>query len=95
MTEVESFCDLTRSPCSSDDNFTHSTDAKPDEYTVAPTLKFQCENKSVLIVDLNPEMINMNEIVYVSDGATCTIEIQNTTKYVYQSIWYVDLAIFQ
>ncbi|VEU37288.1 unnamed protein product, partial [Pseudo-nitzschia multistriata] len=70
-------------------NFTLSRWAGKDADPVAPTLKFQCENKSVLIVDLSPEMINKNEIVHVSDGATCNIELED--------IFYVNvnLTIFQ
>jgi len=69
--------------------------------TINPSLSLECDSKIVLLIDINPNMSNHTETVFVNDGARCTINIANRSAQggiedIYDpAIWYVNLTIFQ
>ena len=64
--------------------------------TENPSLVLECDSKIVLLIDINPNMTDHTETVFVNDGASCTINIANKSleELVWATIWYANLTIF-
>jgi len=68
---------------------------------INPRLLLECDSKIVLLIDINPNMTNQTETVFVNDGARCKINIANKSaqdgrESIYDpAIWYVNFTIFQ
>jgi len=68
---------------------------------INPSLRLECDNQMVLLIDINPNMTNHTETVFVKDGANCTMGIANRANPGVEeligdpAIWYVNLTIFQ
>lgn len=66
-----------------------------------PYFTLECNDKIVLTVYIEAEMVNNSETVMVSDGANCTLLVRNQTEYYEQQwigyatpFWYINYTIF-
>eukprot|EP00537_Pseudo-nitzschia_pungens_P014394 CAMPEP_0172387980 /NCGR_PEP_ID=MMETSP1061-20121228/5161_1 /TAXON_ID=37318 /ORGANISM="Pseudo-nitzschia pungens, Strain cf. pungens" /LENGTH=1394 /DNA_ID=CAMNT_0013117749 /DNA_START=764 /DNA_END=4948 /DNA_ORIENTATION=- len=58
-----------------------------------PHLMLECDDKVVLSLDINEDMSNGTQSVWVNDRAHCIMRIKNQT-YIEHTIWYVSYSIF-
>ena len=61
---------------------------------IAPLLSLYCDQKNVISIIMDKSMEDNYETVMVEDGATCTLEIENTTTTWNQPFWYINYTIY-
>mmetsp|Transcript_13568 Transcript_13568/g.38164 ORF Transcript_13568/g.38164 Transcript_13568/m.38164 type:complete len:1360 (-) Transcript_13568:377-4456(-) len=69
-----------------------------DKKPTSPTLTLRCDEKNVLVVNIDERMRNQTETVFVNDGASCRMTVTNRTRSeeaIYDPpIWYFDITMF-
>lgn len=58
-----------------------------------PTMIIDCDGKNLLKTTIDPEMENKTETIRVSDGASCTMMVKNSTISI-NKVWYVNYTVF-
>jgi len=65
-----------------------------------PYFNLECDGLPVFTIDIEEAIVNKSVTVMVTDGANCTLEVQNSTKLINRApvnadpIWIVDYTIF-
>jgi hypothetical protein len=85
----------------SGDNTSNSTSLSTlrveDSSIIEPVMLLDCDDRNILTVNINENMIDQMETVMVEDGANCTIRINNSTsstKGGEKPIWYVNYTVY-